>query len=158
MIEIRKEYYRATEKLLYSYKVFQVNIENMQSELEEMKSESHLKGVCFEGEPIQSSDISNPTEKNGLKNISREEMLLKRIESAKKKIKTINRSIACLSETEKKIVKMKYIEGKQWYKVAYAANYNERWCKEIRKRAIRKLAIAIFGDTALLQHFYSTLY
>ncbi|WP_427340634.1 sigma factor-like helix-turn-helix DNA-binding protein [Caloranaerobacter sp. DY30410] len=153
MSEVKEKYYRATEKLLYNYKMLKVSIENMKAEIEELKKESGITGINYEGEKTsETHKITQPTEEQSLRNITQEYLLRKRIEITQNKIDRIDRALEGLNETERKIVVMRYIEGMQWFKIAYEVNYNERWCKELRKRAIEKLAIGIYGYTALLKH------
>lgn len=150
MSEIKEKYYRATEKLLYNYKMLKVSIENMKAEIEELKKESGITGIDYKKEKTSETyKITQPTEEQSLRNITQEYLLRKRIEITQSKIDKIDRAINKLNEREKEIIKMFYIDGKQWYEIAFAVKYSERHCKRIRQQAIKKIAVGIYGEDAL---------
>ncbi|KNF06988.1 DNA-directed RNA polymerase specialized sigma subunit, sigma24 [Gottschalkia purinilytica] len=152
-MQIKDSYYKSTEKLLYNYNMLKVSIENMNAEIRELESESGVTSIDYESEKIAPTNkIGNPTEEVAIKNITSIDLLKKRIEKTQDKIDKMDRAIEKLSESEKQIITMRYIDGKQWFEIAYEANYNERWCKELRKRAIKKLTIGVYGYTALIEH------
>lgn len=57
----------------------------------------------------------------------------------------VDRTLEGLTEQECKVVTWKYIEGKQWWQVASEVCYSETHVRRIRKKAIDKLVIGIYG-------------
>lgn len=68
------------------------------------------------------------------------------------KLARVDQALESLDEVEQKIITSRYLKGRPWYKIAYEISYNERWCKEVRKRGISKVAVALYGKTALIEH------
>lgn len=65
-------------------------------------------------------------------------------------LEIIDTALNGLTEKERNIVTLKYIDGKPWWKVADELNLSEKWCKIIKKEAymklIRSIPIEIFPD------------
>lgn len=65
------------------------------------------------------------------------------IEKLKLQIDIIHTSLKCLSEREKEIINLKYFEGKPWREVSNSIELCEKWCKEIKNEAFKKLVRTI---------------
>lgn len=148
----KDKYYKEIEYKLYNYNMFKIGIENLKKEIEYLESDEvrSLNAITYDEERTgKTNKISNVIESTMLsisEKILFKEMNIKRLEN---KIQAIDRALEVLTDIEREVIKLRYIEGKQWYIVAYNVNYNERWCKELRKRAIDKLIIGIYGE----EHF-----
>lgn len=57
----------------------------------------------------------------------------------------IDNALDALSEVERTIIEMFYIENLEWYKVAGKVCYSEGWCKEKRKESINRILYTING-------------
>lgn len=149
-MQIVERYYRETEYLLYNYKMFEISIKNMETEIEFLKKEDGSRGINYDSIPTSPTHkISSSTENMALSITEQIDYLEHSIRRMKSKIESIDKSIVGLTETEREIIKKKYIYGKQWYVVAYEVSYSERQCRNIRNTAIGKIAIGIFGDIAV---------
>lgn len=51
----------------------------------------------------------------------------------------IERAISCLKPTERELVRLRYIDGLPWYRVAISINYSEQQTHRIHSRVLRKL-------------------
>ncbi|MBZ4656496.1 MAG: putative sigma factor [Thermoanaerobacter sp.] len=152
-IKIKDKYYRETEYFLYNYKMFEISIENLKREIEYLENEDGVTGIDYSSEKISPTyKFSSITEDTVLAVSEKIHYLQRCIERIQSKIDSINRALEGLTEIEREIIEKRYFEGKPWYVIAYEVSYNERWCKELRRRAISKIAIGIHGDTALLEH------
>jgi DNA-directed RNA polymerase specialized sigma24 family protein len=152
-MQIKDKYYKSTESLLYNYNMLKVSIENMKLEIEETKKEDGMTAIEYSDEKTSPTfKITSQTEDTAIRNIEHTDLLRKRIEITQNKITRLDNAINGLNKNERDVIIKRYIEGKQWYIVAYEVNYNERWCKELRKRAIERLTIGLYGYTALLEH------
>jgi hypothetical protein len=147
-------YYKATEKFLYNYNSLKASVENMKQEIEEMDY-CEMSGIDYSREPTgKTYAFRSPTEDAAIRAADKKALLNGKINVLGNKLERIDRAIEALNKTEKQIIIERYMEGKQWWQVAYNAQYNERWCKEIRRRAVEKIAIGLFGEIAM--HEYST--
>ncbi|MBC8590624.1 hypothetical protein [Wansuia hejianensis] len=153
-MRIKEKFYKETEYLLYNYKMLEISVENMKKEIEYLEKEDEarsISGISYDGFKTGPTFKINSIVEDTLLSISEKisylEHSIRRMES---RMKSINKSMEGLNELEKDILTKKYIEGKQWYVVAYDVKYSERQCRNIRNNAIEKLAIGIFGEIATL--------
>ena len=139
--------YESIENLLYNYRMLKINIEIADNQLEELKDEDGMTGISYDGISTSSTNLtSNPTLNVAERNITKEELILKRKEKLEIKLNTLDRLIDGLSEIEKQIIIKKYIDGLQWWQVGYSVKYSERHCKRIRTDAINKLVVGLYGE------------
>ena len=142
-------YYKATEKFLYNYNSLKASIENMKQEIEEMDYRE-ISAIDYEKEPTSETyAFHSATEESAIYAVERKNLLEKRIKITESKLERIDRAIEALNDTERQVIIERYINGKQWWQVAYSVKFNERWCKEIRRRAVEKIAIGLFGEKAM---------
>ena len=144
-----KDNYKKAEYLLYNYKMLKISIENLNKEIELIKNNDGVTGINYDTIPTSSTNvISSITENTALSNTEKVDFLEHNIKRIENKVERIERAMQGLTEVERQIVQSKYIEGKQWYIVAYKVSYSERQCRNIRRTAIEKIALGIFGDIA----------
>ncbi|KNF08540.1 hypothetical protein CLPU_6c00260 [Gottschalkia purinilytica] len=147
----RDNYYKSVESLLYNYTMFKASIENMEAEIKEIEIEDGLRSLSYENEKTScTNEINRSTENIAIRKIEHKDLLKKRIEIIDSKLRRLDNAINALNELENKIITKRYFEGKQWYIIAYELSYNERWCRQVRKQAISKLAIGLYGDIEVL--------
>ncbi|NBI05777.1 hypothetical protein [Senegalia massiliensis] len=153
MKQIKKQYYKRAEKALYNYTQFKINILNMKEQLECLKNEDGVNCINYEGEKTsETNKITRQLEEQAIRNIKKEKQLKYKIKTTQHEVNKIDRALEGLTDIEKKVIELRYIKGYQWFNIAYEAQYNERWCKEIRTQALQKISISLFGYTALLEH------
>lgn len=151
-MKIKNKYYKQTENLLYNYKMFQISIENMRNEIEELKKEDGLGAINYDTEPISPTfKFSSTTEDVAISISEKIDYLEHSIRRMESKIQAIDKAIEGLNEEEKCIISNRYIDGQQWYIVAYKVGYSERHSKRIRTDAIIKIAIGLNGDRIIEQ-------
>ncbi|ABR48735.1 putative sigma factor [Alkaliphilus metalliredigens QYMF] len=145
--------YRQVEGILYNYKIIKASIENYKLKLENLELEfdidDGMKGISY-GEPTSKTNkINRTTENNALKNIERKDRikrdLERKISLETNKIKMVDNALDALSDVERTIINMFYIENLEWYKVAGKVCYSEGWCKEKRKESINRILFTING-------------
>ncbi|AYO30819.1 hypothetical protein D2962_09525 [Biomaibacter acetigenes] len=142
-------YYKATEKFLYNYNSLKASIENMKQEIEGMDYRE-ISAINYDKEPTSKTyAFYSITEEAGVRAADKKRLLEQRIKATEGKIERIDRAIEALNDTERQIITERYINGKQWWQIAYSVRINERWCREIRKRAVTKIAIGLFGEDAM---------
>jgi len=149
-------YYKATEKFLYNYNSLKASIENMKQEIEELDYRE-ISAVNYEKEPTgKTYAFHSITEEAGIRAAEKKKLLEERIKATQSKLERIDRAIKALNDTERQIITERYINGKQWWQVAYIVKFNERWCKELRRRAVQKVAIGLFGEKAMHEESTNT--
>ncbi|WP_294465602.1 hypothetical protein [uncultured Anaerofustis sp.] len=101
--------YKKTEAILYDYKLKKTQIECDKLSIEEINIyENHISAISYDGLKVDTSNISNPTEKEAINMISKKDLYLERIKYNTILINKIESAVNSLSDTEKEIVDHKY--------------------------------------------------
>lgn len=138
--------YAKVEKLLSNYKMLHISIENMEQDIRYLKEEDGLKGIGFEGISTSPTNVtSDVVGDTVISKMEKIEYLERTIEQNRRKIESIDKALEGLEDTERVVVIERYIEAKQWWQVASVVRYSESHSKYIRKKAVDKLVIGIFG-------------
>lgn len=141
--------YSKVEKLLRNYNMLKINIQNLEQEIAFIKDDITLKGVDYDSISVSpTNEIKSVVENEVLSRTEKIEYLEHIIKRHRKDIEKLERALEGLEDIEHTIVVEKYINAKQWWQVASIVRFNERWCRELRKRAIDKLVVGIYGDRA----------
>ena len=149
-MKIKDKYYKSVEKLLYNYNMLKINIEILNHQLDELKKEEGMKGIDYDDVKIsETNKFHSQTEETAINNIGLEELINKKKEKLQSKLDMLDRLTEGLNDIERDIIRMYYIEGKQWWQIAYEVKYSERHCRRIRSEAIGKLAVGLYGEEVL---------
>lgn len=144
----KEQQVKEIEKWLTHYKVIKAGIENL-------KEEYKLVEDCGRGIDTSQESTSKTYKFNSeVENTAIKLCLMKkRIKHMENKINKIDKALEALSELEREIIKERYIENKYYYQFTYKLYKSESHCKKIRKKAIEKMIIAIFGidDTIMVR-------
>ena len=152
MTKIKSKYYKKLENDLYNYKYLKLSIRNIKHDISDFQSEDGVSAIQFDKIQIASTNaFSSIVENSTISNIEKLDFLEHCMNRAESVINKIDAAMEKLEADEKKVITLYYIDNQQWYKVAYNLHYNERWCREIRSKAMRKIAIAIYGETAVIE-------
>lgn len=144
-------YYKETENFLKNYNALKISIEISKKELQELQQEESIgiSAVPIKERVAPTNDFNSATEDEAISRITQEYLLKRRIEKTTRKVEKVDMALNALSDIQRAIIEKYYIEGKQWYEVAWEVGYCERWCREQRSRAIENLSVAIFSDEAI---------
>ena len=138
--------YARVEKLLSNYKMYKISIENLEIEIEYIKEEDGLKGIGFEGISTSPTNVtSDITSDTVLSKMEKIEYLERTIEQNRRKVESIDKALEGLEDTERIVVIERYIEAKQWWQVASKVCYSESYSRTLRRKAVNKMVIGIFG-------------
>lgn len=138
--------YTRVENMLYNYKMYKISIENMEEEINALQEECGVGGIDFGSPSGNTNKVSSITENTALSRSERIAYNRHQIERIERELSVIDRTIEQLTDLEKTIIIERYINSKQWWEVASIVCYSERWCKDLRKRAVNKLVVGIYGE------------
>lgn len=139
--------YAKVERLLSNYKMLKISIENMEQQIRYLKEEDGLKGIGFDNISTSPTNVtSDPTANIALSNTERIHYFEHRIEQNKKDIEAIDNVMEMLEESEKVILTERDINSKPWFRITPLVCYEERQCRNIRTKAIKKLVVGIYGE------------
>ena len=60
-------------------------------------------------------------------------------------LRAVDRALACLSADDERLVRGRYVDGYAWWQVAREAGYTEKWARDKGGRALRDVALMVFG-------------
>lgn len=150
-MEIKTSYYKKLEYDLYNYKAYKASLRSLEKDLKEIEYDG-INSISYDELKVSKTfKFSSVTEDTALSNIERINYIEHIMRKTKNTLDKIDDSLELLTKEERKIIEKRYFEGWQWYDIAYEVKYNERWCRELRKRAMIKMAISIFGKRAVIQ-------
>ncbi len=135
--------YRQIEGMLYNYKLIKASIENNKLKLQNLELEDGTTAISYEEPSSKTNKFHSITENAAIKNIERKEKLKKKIAIDTNTIQMIDNALNALTELERTIIEMFYIENMEWWKVAAKVHYSEGWCKAKRNEAINKMLFTI---------------
>ena len=139
--------YKYIEKLLYEYNSLKTFIKNAQQQIENIQKDvDGVSGVSYNKVSSKTNNTPSIVENEVLKREKKISILQKRIQKTQGLLDRLDRSIEVLNDIEKRIIKLRYMKNLQWYEVSWNVKYSERWCKELKSKAIEKIAVAMFGN------------
>jgi len=152
MTKIKQKYYKRLEQDLYNYKYLKLSIYNIRKDMADFQGDDGVSAINFDKIQISSTNaFSSIVENASLANIEKIDFLEHCMNRADSVISKIDKAMELLEAKENKVIRLYYIDNQEWFNVAYHLHYNERWCREIRSKAMRKMAIAIYGETAVIE-------
>ncbi len=131
---------KEVEKWLYTYKSIQAGIENLKEQLWALSDAG--SGVDTTREAVSKTNkFSSQVEDTVMKM----RLLEDRILNMENKIIQVDRALESLSDAEREVIGYFYIQNKNYFEFTYKLYKSERTCKRIKRQALEKLKIALFG-------------
>lgn len=138
--------YRQIEGILFNYKIIKASIKNNKLKLANLETEDGVTAINYDDEPSNTNKFNSVVENATLKNVERKDRIKRKIAKDMNTIQMIDNALAALTEIERTIIEMFYIEDLEWWKVAAKVCYSEGWCKAKRNEAINRILFTINGD------------
>lgn len=153
----KSEKIRAVEQLLKKYTVMKIYIDNLHTDIEDYEARLQLpaapKVPSLSSVPRGSSEPLSQEEKECLKreemaeNVQKMQAELAKIEPA---IKRLERTLEALTETDKRIIEARYINGYSWPMVARAAYSSDGYVRKRCATAIELMTDMMFGASEIM--------
>lgn len=127
---------------LKEYKAFKAGIKNF----EELKSDLFEEGagIDYSREPVSPTYRFNSEVENKVVRVDK--IRIKRcIKTMQNVVHAIDKGLEGLNDIEREVIIGRCVEGKYYYEFCYKIHVSERSAKRIKKRALEKMAIVIFG-------------
>lgn len=141
--------YKKTERLLENYRALKGYVEMKGKELEEIEYQG-ISAMELGEKTSKTYKINDPVFEEVASMDQCKEKIKQEIEKKDRVVRKIDFALSKLDDTQRKIIELKYIKGKQWWEIGAEVCYSERWCKHLRTKAINKMAIIIYGNSSLL--------
>ena len=150
MTKIKQKYYKRLEQDLYNYKYLKLSIDNIKHDIADYEREDGVGAIDFDRIQISSTNaFSSIVENATISNSEKLDYMEHCLHRVADRIAKIDIAMWELEADERIIVEEKYMNSKQWWQVAIRIRLSERQCRRITSEALRKMAVAIHGITAI---------
>ena len=145
------DYIRETKRLLRSYNKMKVAALNLTEEIEAMErllADEGIASVRYGDDTTGGRGELTATEAAAARRIriaGRIAAMKVRRDEIAATLQAIDRALSSLDEVETAAVRGHYIEGATWNDIALRLSYTEKWTKERGWKALRDVALMIFG-------------
>jgi len=129
-------------EMLRQYKYVKASITYLEETIIDI-SEAGL-GISYSNDVISKTNKINSTVEIAVIKIDKQDINQK-IKSMKNTILSIDAALAALSEVERIIIINRFIEKKHYYEFIHTVFMCERTAKRIKKQALKKMVIIVFG-------------
>ena len=147
-IELEKNVFKFTEKILYGYKDIDEFINNAEEKLKLMEQEELITTVgSISYDSIQVSptfNIGRVTELKALDRVEEEIELKIELYRNKKLKKEIDKAISNLSSIHKDLINFRYIQCLDWMQIVDKMHYEERQLRNKKNEAVKSIARKLF--------------
>lgn len=146
---------REAEKILKNIKEYEARIHDIELEIMDLRD---LQSICLKGisydNLIKTNSLFSKTELYAMKDLEIEQTI-NLLEYKKRHIKRfidrIKNAIESLDDIERQIIELKCIENKIWRFVVFEVNLEERQCRAIKTRALKRiLKVMLSGEIVIL--------
>lgn len=145
MDKVANKNYQRTEKELYDYEFLKKYITLRKRDLEELVYEG-VRGTSLSPDKISTNTISDTVSKEFFKIEKISESWRKEIKKNESKVNKINVALDLLNDIERKIIELKYFKCLRVYAIAEELDYSEKQIGRIKKNAINKISIVLWGN------------
>ena len=149
------DYVSTVRRWLKNYTKFKITLANLEDEIEaktkELETDINAPIAKYSTEPgggfAELNGIESAASKHEFIRAEIEEMK-KSVESIKRCIRKIDRALTGLSAEDNRLITGYYIENMTWDELGREFAYTEKWARVHGSKAIREMAIMIFGPSA----------
>lgn len=132
------------EKILKNIRKYDAKISDIELEIADLKDlhSISISGISYEN-LVKTNSLISKTELQAMKDLEIEqtiEILEYKKRHIERFLRRIDNAIDSLDEIEKQIIKMKCLENKIWRFITFEVGLEERQCREIKNKALKKIA------------------
>ena len=138
--------FKNTEGLLYSYNSLKVKIKNLKLDLENIEFED-LQAVQYDHDKLSETNaFSSSVENNVISKEKQIQIINKKIRYYQNTIAKIDNALENLSDSEKKLVEMRYLRSEPcpWMQIAREMQLEVTNCYKRRNNIIKKISDMLF--------------
>lgn len=138
--------FKNTEGLLYSYNSLKVKIKNLKLDLENIEFED-LQAIQYDHDKLSETNaFSSSVENNVIAKDKQIEIINGKIKYYQNTIAKIDNALENLSDSEKKLVEMRYLRSEPcpWLQIAREMQLEVTNCYKRRNNIINKIATMLF--------------
>ena len=142
---------KETKRILGQYNKMKVAVQNLAEEIEARTAALQGESVAiarYGNEPTGGTAELTATEAAAARRMRAAadiEEMQERKRDMERTLRAVDRALACLATEDERLVRGRYIDGYAWWQVAREAGYTEKWARDKGGRALRDVALMVFG-------------
>ena len=142
---------KETKRILGQYNKMKVAVQNLTEEIEARNATLQGESVAiarYGDEPMGGTSELTATEvaaERRMKTTADIAVMEQRKQDMERTLRAVDRALSCLSADDERLVRGRYIDGYAWWQVAREAGYTEKWARDKGGRALRDVALMVFG-------------
>ena len=142
---------KETKRILGQYNKMKVAVQNLAEEIEARTAALQGESVAiarYGDEPMGGTSELTATEaaaERRMRAAADIAVMEQRKQDMERTLRAVDRALSCLSATDERLVRGRYIDGLAWWQVAREAGYTEKWARDKGGRALRDVALMVFG-------------
>lgn len=142
---------KETKRILGQYNKMKVAVQNLAEEIEARTAALQGESVAiarYGDEPMGGTSELTATEaaaERRMKTTADITVMEQRKQDMERTLRAVDRALSCLSADDERLVRGRYIDGYAWWQVAREAGYTEKWARDKGGRALRDVALMVFG-------------
>lgn len=142
---------KETKHILGQYNKMKVAVQNLAEEIEAQTAALQGESVAiarYGNEPTGGTAELTATEAAAARRMRAAadiEEMQERKRDMERTLRAVDRALACLTAGDEQLVRGRYIDGYAWWQVARDAGYTEKWARDKGGRALRDVALMVFG-------------
>ena len=140
---------KETKRILGQYNKMKVAVQNLAEEIEARTAALQGESIAiarYGDEPMGGTSELTATEaERRMKTTADIAVMEQRKQDMERTLRAVDRALSCLSADDERLVRGRYIDGYAWWQVAREAGYTEKWARDKGGRALRDVALMVFG-------------
>ena len=142
---------KETKRILGQYNKMKVAVQNLTEEIEARTAALQGESIAiarYGDEPPGGTAELNATEAAAARRMRAAADIAEmeqRKRDMERTLRAVDRALACLSAEDERLVRGRYIDGYAWWQVAREAGYTEKWARDKGGKALRDVALMVFG-------------
>lgn len=149
------DYVITVRRWLKNYNRFGITIENLRDDIEqkqkEIEHDVNAPVSHYGNAPVGGKAELNVVESSASRHIAMRKEIddtLSAIADIELVMRKIDRAISGLTDIDKRLVEGHYIKYESWEKLGSEMFYSEKWARERAGKAVKEMAVMIFGPKA----------
>ena len=142
---------KETKRILGQYNKMKVAVQNLAEEIEARTAALQGESIAiarYGDDPMGGTAELTATEaaaERRIKTTADIAVMEQRKQDMERTLRAVDRALSCLSVGDERLVRGRYIDGYAWWQVAREAGYTEKWACDKGGRALRDVALMVFG-------------
>lgn len=142
---------KETKRILGQYNKMKVAVQNLAEEIEARTAALQGESVAiarYGDEPTGGTAALTATEAAAERRMRAAQELAEMKErkwDMERTLRAVDRALSCLFAEDERLVRGRYIDGYAWWRVAREVGYTEKWARDKGGRALRDVALMVFG-------------